>query len=362
MADHVSSQGAFSRLLNQPPELVGGMLQWLEVPDLLSLRLTSRTFHNLVHDHETSICGRYCRQVQREHRAFQLPPTVYAPRKDLLHYIDLHRRYSAISILADRISNHVVRHIEIQRPKLDKAQEELWRSKKVTKLRAELFPALFLYNSFLECLYAVHLRGEDEFSTWDADEILSLIDVYNLDQQRIIANLDAQTIKNVSAAASIFFGKLRWHRVSVSMRSHTYPFATVKRILLASGILPFVDIMARGSTDNDMRNKLVEASDKIWHGTGRTPVVHQWGSLDSIHHLRTDRLHQTISNSPFANHKVQNRFIERQDIFNMAAFAVLQRLDASATSLPDPNQWLRRVIAEPGDPTFVLGKWNSPAT
>jgi hypothetical protein len=360
MDDCTSSQGAFSRLLNQPPELVGAMLQWLEVPDLLNLRLTNRTFHSLIHSHEASICGRYRRQLQREHRAFQLPPVVHVPRNDLLHYIDLHRRYSAISILADRISKHVVKHIDIHRPKLDKAQEELWCSKKVTKLRAELFPALFVYNNFLECLYAVHLRGEDEFSTWDADEILALIDVYNLDQQRIIENLDVETIKSVSAAASIFFGSLRWNRVSVSMRSHKYPFATVKRILLASGVLPFVDILAPGSSDHDMRAKLVEASDKIWLGTGRTPVVHQQGSLDSIHHLRTDRLHQKISNSPFANHKVQNRFIERQDIWGAAALTVLQRLDASETPLPDPNQWLRQTLAEPGDPTFALGKWNSP--
>lgn len=360
-----TSQDIFSHLLTQPTELIGDILQWLDLKDLLNLRRVNHTLHALVHCHEKSICARYCRQLQREHRALQLPTKIYGLTNDLLFYIELHRRYRAIYSLACLLSSHIISRIQVQHPDLDKVQIEQWRSRKADRLTNALFPALFLYNNFLECLYATHVRSEGHFSTWEAEELLTLHDVYDLDQQRIIEDFDPCTeevIIDVSAASSILLGSMKSKRVSMSMRASKYPFATVKRVLLASGILPFIDILSPNSSAGDLRTKLDQASEDIWRGKGRKPVTYDI-KLKSIHHLRTERLYQISAGSEMSNHKVQNRFIERQDIWNKAAFAVVQRL-GSAEALPlleDTHQWLRLKMAEPGDPTFSIGNWRIPS-
>lgn len=359
-----TSVALFSRLQTQPTELIGDILQWLDLKDLLNLRIANHALHELVHSHEKIICARYCRQVQREHHALQLPSKIYGSTNDLLFYVELHRRYTAIYSLAHLLSSHVLGRIQVQRLDADKVQVEQWRSRKTERLTKVLFPALFLYNNFLECLYAVHVRSEEAFSTWDADELLSLHDVYELDQQRIIEEFSPCTqevIRDVSAASVILFGTMKAKRLSMSMRSGTYPFATVKRVLLTSGLLPFVAMLSPTTSANDVRMKLNQASEDLWQEKGRKPVVYET-ELRSIHHLRMERLCQTTVRTAMGNSKVQNRFIERQGIWDAAAFAVLQRLGPIETFPPltDANHWLRLKIAEYGDPSFSIGNWRVP--
>lgn len=157
-------EGILPRLLLQPPEVISEVLQWLDLKDLLSLRISNRKLHALIHYHEKSICARFCSRLRRQDSVLQLPAKIHGLTNDLLFYIELQRRYSAIRDLASLLANHVVSRIQIQQADCEKHDMEQWRMKKIMKLRQHLFPALFLLNNFLECLYAVYISGEETFA------------------------------------------------------------------------------------------------------------------------------------------------------------------------------------------------------
>jgi hypothetical protein len=352
-----------SHLLDQPPEVIGEVLQWLDLRDLLSLRIANHRLHELVHHHEKSISARLCTRLRCQNTALQLPVKIHGLTNDLLFYIELHRRYSAIDDLSNLLCTHIVSRIRIQHPHPEKQVAEEWRLRKVARFHQRLFPALFLFNSFLECLHAVYLSGEEAFAQWDDDLLLSLHDVYDLDQQRIIEEFspcDETTIKNVTVASTILLGVAKSKKLSLSSKSPRHPFASLKRILISSGLLPMADLLNPDHNDSDRRNRLILASDGIWKGKGRRPIKYTTPRLRSIHHLETQRV-QSLGELPtHRGHKAKNWFAERQDLWDKAAFAVFQRLGCTGSFPPDTNQWIRCAMAEAYDAVYILADWQLP--
>jgi hypothetical protein len=352
-----------THLLGQPPEIVGEVLQWLDLRDLLSLRIANRKLHELVHHHEKSICARFCRRLQRENCALQLPVKIHGLTNDLLFYIELQRRYTAIRELAHLLCTHIVSRIQFRHPGAEKEELETWRSTKVSKMHRLLFPALFLLNNFLECLHSVFLSGEEDFANWDDDMLLSLHDVYDLDQQRIIEDFspcDEETIQSVTAIYAILLGVLKARKLSLGSKSPKYPFASLKRIMLSCGLLPFPDILKPSNDDTDRRYKLIQASEDVWYHKARKFIESTVPRLRSIHHLKIERVHYLGEIARNRSHNARNCFVERQDIWNKAAFAVFQRLGSSESFPSDTDEWIKHAIVEPGDPTIDLGDWKAP--
>ena len=352
-----------SHLLDQPAEVVGEVLQWLGLRDLLNLRITNRRLHQLVHHHERSICGRFARRLQRQNKALQLPIKIHGLTNDLLFYIELQRRYSAIQELSALLSNHIIWRITIRHPAPEKADDQAWRERKISRLHQRLFPALFLFNNFLECLYSVYLEGEEAFADWDDDMLLGLHDVYDIDQQRIIEDFspcNEDTIKNVTAASSILLGVAKSRKLSLASKSPKYPFASLKRILLSAGLMPIPRILNPTNKDAEGRTRLIEASETIWQARRRKPVEYMGPRLRSIHHLETERVQYFGDLRTNRCQKGRNWFVDRQDVWTKAAFAVFQRLGSTGSFPPDTDAWIRHSIAEAYDPVYDLGDWKSP--
>ena len=352
-----------SHLLDQPPEIVGEVLQWLGLTDLLSLRITNRRLHFLVHNHEKSICARFVRRLQRQNSALQLPIKIHGLANDLLFYIELQRRYSAIHELSVLLSRHVISKIKIRHPAPEKPDDQEWRERKVSRLQQRLFPALFLFTNFLECLHSVYMSGEEAFADWDDDMLLSLHDVYDLDQQRIIEDFspcNKETIKNVTAASAVLLGVAKSQKLSLSSKSLKYPFASLKRILISTGLLSVSKILSPGHSDTERRNRLIEVNEAVWGLKGRRPVEYRGLRLQSIHHLETERI-QCVGTPPTnRSYRTKNWFVDRQDVWTKAAFAVFQRLGSTDAFPPDTDAWIRRSIAEAYDPVYDLIDWRAP--
>ena len=350
---------ALTFLLQQPNELIGEVVQWLDIKDLLNLRRTCRSLHELIHSHEESICARYRRTLGREHAVFDLPDRVFIRRNDLTYYIELQHRYESMRLLSLTLAEHVSAGLRQSSPQLGKEDEDAWRQRKGRKLHKAIFPWLFALNSFFECLGSVFAVGEESFASLDNETYLALRDVYDLDQQQLIENSSAyqhQAIDEMSSVFSVLKGVMRAKKLSLNSKSHKYPFASVKRMLLQFGLMPLGSFVRPEIDDAERRILLVSVNERTM--TARAFVDHR-ADMTSIHHLDTERLTQTTLHS-FRRLDVRNSFMDRQDIWSRASIAVMQREGMTDLLSPEPEKWLREHMAESNDINFDMGSWATP--
>ncbi len=350
-------------LLEQPNELIAEVVQWLDLKDLLSLRITSRKLHELVHGHEEGICAGYCRRLRQEHHALQLPTRIHGLTNDLLFHIELQHRYEPIRQLSLTLSDHIAMKMRLRSPLPEKVGEGPWRVRKRLKLHYNLFPWLFAFNSFLECLKQVFIKGDEAFSCLDDDTYLSMHNIYDLDQQQIIEDLqpdDEETIGHITTAFAILLGVAAAKKLSLNSKSPKYPFASIKRIMIYRGVVPLDGILSQFITDDSKRQKaIIAASERVMNVGGRKTVTYRKPPLRSIRHLDTQRLQ--ASDAPSSRRiDVRNWFVDRQDVWYKAAFAVVQRKGLTQDFPPNNADWIRSMLAEEDDPEFDVGDWNKP--
>ncbi|RMZ82873.1 hypothetical protein DV737_g1856, partial [Chaetothyriales sp. CBS 132003] len=353
-----------THLLEQPHELIGEVVRWLELKDLLNLRITSRSLHQLVHSHEQAICARYYGRLRHQHAALQLPVSLRGFPNDLVSYIELQHSYEPIHQLSLAFSHHIATKLRLESPLPTKEVECRWRERKTLLLHRQLFPWLFALNSFLESLRNVFIRGDEDFATLSDSTYLSLQDVYDLDQQHIIQDVyswSRKSIVNITAALGVFIGIAAAKRLALESKAPEYPFASVKKILIFRGLVPFKAILCRPSHDATGRTEaLVAASRRVMHGAGPRRIVDLKLPLPSIHHLDTDRLEAPAQQSSRGTN-IGNAFVGRQDLWYKAAYAVVQRKDMPRSSFPpNTDKWLCKMLKETDDPPFSLSAWTKP--
>ncbi|RMZ78770.1 hypothetical protein DV738_g3655, partial [Chaetothyriales sp. CBS 135597] len=341
-------------LLEQPHELIGEVLLLLDLKDLLSLRITSRRLHQLVHSHEQAICARYYSRIRHEHAAaLQLPVTLRGLPNDLTSYIELQRRYEPIHQLSLAFSQHIAMKLQLRVPFPTKETEWRWRERKTLVLHRQLFPNLFALNGFLESFRTVFMLGEQDFAGLSDDEYLCLQNVYDFDQQHIIEGVyswSTKSIVNITAALQVFLGIAAANRLSLKSRSPRYPFASVKKILIFCGLMPFKSILCCTSQHGtNPTEQLISASERVVHN-GRAKDLKP--PLSSIHHFDTTRLEEAPTEQSSRGITVRNAFVDRQDLWTNAACAVAQRKGVRHGFPPNINEWLRSKLEEPA--TYLI--------
>lgn len=341
-------------LLRQPTEIIIAVFQWLEVPDILNLRASCRQLHTVVHGLEKSLCATYRGWLKQKHAGVQLLASTKEPQNDLISYIGLQHRHSNIWQLSGVLSKHVISKLNFETASEKPTLTDL-RLKKEGRLQHVLFPYLFMLNIFLENLGQVIVEADEAFAEWDDDDYVSAIDVFFLDQQLLIEGLcdSAASILGIDAALSILTGVCKANSMSLKTRSKTYPFASVKRILLARGLLPFATLLA---ADQDARRTaLDQASESVlWR---HRPELHG-KALPTIHHLCISRwwIPEPTRRRPWT---ITNQFFNRQDVWHKAAFSVLRRVHGHKIDEQDngTDEWIIRAIGEPNDIAYTLADW-----
>ena len=337
-------------LLEQPEEIIFGVLQWLSVRDLLNLRQVNHTFHKVVHEHEGSICASYCRSLEAQDPAFRLPPLVHGETLDLLHYSDLQYRYESLRDLTSVLTGHITAYLVHSGITNEEAIETM-RVRKRWNFAKNLLPGLFLLNNYLESLKRVMIDAENAFSTWDDEEYVANKDVFMLDQQRIIEDLcrTPDKIVDMFIAWMVFRGICTAKRLSFSYKYPYHPFPTLKRILLHRGLPCTTELISGDRTDTATRQTFEKKiSDVAW--CSQRHFWHNRAELPSIHHLRVHRrcvAHLSMNR----RHTVVNKFLDGQRLVSRAVFAVLQRHGGveSGDLGAQSNRWLMSRICDIGE-------------
>lgn len=350
-----------SLLLQQPTEIITAVLRWLEVKDLLNLRVSCRQLHMLLHALEQSFCAAYCGQLKQEYAGLRLLASIHEDKTDLMSYIELQHRHSGIWALSGVLSKHVLSKLNFQ-VTAEKATLTDLRVRKSGRLQKALFPYLFMLNNFLESLRQVIVEADEAFAEWDDDIYMSANDVFLLDQQHLVKVLCDSTasILGISAAHSILVGVCTARSVGIKIRPSSYPFATVKRIMLTRGLLPFAALLADDQDDAARRIALNRASESVLPesvGQLYQPGLHG-NALKTIHHLDISRSYvpEPRRHRPY---RVTNKFLDRQNVWDKAAFAVLRRVydPEIDQQSEDADEWVLRAIAEPSDVAYSLADW-----
>jgi hypothetical protein len=347
-------------LLDQPNELIAEVVQWLDLKDLLNLRLTSHTLHELVHSHEEGIYVRYCQRLRRAHPLIHLPVTLNDGRNDLLRYIELQRRYEPLRQLSLTISDHIASRIQIRTALRDKQAEGDWRHRKQIRLHIGLLPWLFALNSWFEALKVIVLEAEKDFACFDDDTYLSMTDVFNLDQQRIIEDWVPSSHENIGKVMSVYAiieAFLKLNKLNLTSRSSRYPFASLKKILIYCGLMPLNALLAYSTTnDAKRRQELAAASEKTLVGNNGKSVMQMSERLPTIHHLDTQRLENSMV-QPSRRIGARNRFIDQQDVWDKAASTVVRRNGENRDRPTRTIEWLKELLAEENDLQYDLEAW-----
>ncbi|KAK0610817.1 hypothetical protein B0T14DRAFT_409769, partial [Immersiella caudata] len=174
-------QSNFEALFGSLPlELQQEIFGYLEVPDILNLRLISKPWHNLVASKELEIAFSYLRQPHIPALAIQLfPPT--SPTTDLLYISALWRRYSTACGLATLISDWLTTDMFLQKTPDQRA--EFGESESL--IRRRLVPLVIAMMHFFETYSALRL-----------DPLTADVDHTILERQ-IMSDYDDETLLQV---------------------------------------------------------------------------------------------------------------------------------------------------------------------
>lgn len=376
------TDGIFLQLNKQPTEIVGLILSWLAVKDLLNLRITNHSLHNLVHDHAESTCSKVCSRLQSVSPAIRLATNIHSSKRDLLFCIKLSRRYHLISEVSTLLSERLVRSIKLYPPFADSKEASVWHTRKERLLQRRLLPALFVLNNFLESLRLTFALGEHHFADLSDEEYMQLKDVYSLDQQHLIEQLEHCDQRMMCDITHAFFVL---NLICTSSATGTvlpldhvaFPRTPFKRILVMRGLLPFASFLKPTTESNNTEGRVVAkftVNDELWRGEYFKSIRLAKPPLVSVHHLHTDNgvppdLHNLANNSRLRSRGALANFTEEQDIWLGPAAVVAQRkyTDPQASSENktgagawleldnnSTNQYFADILREDGDPSFQL--------
>jgi hypothetical protein len=343
----------WSSLLQSPTEILTAVLQWLDDQDILNLRLSCRRLHVVVHSSAQHLYAAYSGHLRSEHGGLR-----HAEEQvdNLMSYLSLRRRHADIAALARVLSDHLIAKLTIQASS-DKAADANMRLSKAATVRRVLFPYLFNLDVFLENLQRVITEAEEAFADWDNETYVSAHDVFLLDQQHLISGMCAKAgpILGISAVHSLMMGVCKAKSLGPRARSSTYPFASIKRLMLERGLSRLTLILAE--EDHQKRLATFNRTCELLVKRDR-PELH---ILPTIHHLDVRRDFRPAQPSRRPS-KIVEKFYDRQDIWQKAAFAVLQRDFGSEFSehSDSTDDWLMSAITTSGDPVLALGDWRVP--
>lgn len=352
----LSSAVGLKTLLQLPAEIVTAVLSWLDEGDLLNLRLSSKCLHCLVHDLASALYGSYIRQLKRSHGPL-LQPGVAVQDISLISYLDLRARSSMIWTLAGVLSAHVASNLQLG-DAVVKANEDAIRARKGDLLQQQLFPYLFCLDGFLGDLCQGLAQAGEALSSWDDELYVAATDLLFLDQQQMVSSVcsDVTSIIGVSAALKILLGVCKAKQLGPKARSPTYPFASVKRIMLARGLKPFAKLLQETTAPQCFKFKRAgEAVLRTHQPVQRASNLLHLRRLDvGVHYFSVAAYQRPV--------EVTEKFLEGQNIWQNAACTVLQRDFAVDPAQHDKSiqAWILHIVTEPGDSTLQVGDWQSP--
>lgn len=353
-------------LLQQPSEIRAMILNNLEAVDLLSLRATSRTLHNLIHDSSRGLCLGLCEHIAKTHGLYHIPINL----PDLSAFFRMSHRYNSACEVATIIAERVARHVSMMGIRGDKSALDTWRKKKRLRLERRMKRSLIILQVYLMFMQNNMNDNEGNLEPLNDDEYTSLHNIFLFDDQEFLrehmSGLTEEDLMEVTAALDVLKLICRGRCVPFRMKSPAHPFTSVRQILILKGLAPFTELLNKDASLAQQEAILRRLSRnnglyrRSYAGPDTDPPCPSLHILDGYWQSRKVMFDLKRSN------KARDRFIDNQDIWDKSARGLMMLKLGKAPRMLSAASWIQKLCIEDEKGVrgseILLGNWDQPDT
>lgn len=359
MSDH-SYHDVLNLLLQQPLEIRHLIFGWLEPRDLLNLRMTDRTWHNQVHASEQPICMDFADHLTKLNDLTNVPIRVHS----FSSLCQISNRYVSLCDLAKVLADQVGSRLTVKDRSDTKDILEQWRRKKVRRLERKLLRALLILQQYLDLFQEIIIKNERLLEALPDSDYISLHNIFDLDQQQTLSEhmsgLSENDFTDVTAVFGIFKSICKARNLPFHLKVHTFPFASVRQILVHKGLAPFGKLLAPDCSQTQQDTILRSLSQDIASLRRLPRLVQERLTLGSIHHIDGYAQSKELRFDMKRSSKPRDIFISHQDIWDRSARALMMSKLGRFPAIPGYVRWISEVITEGEERVEILpGPWDA---
>lgn len=342
------------RILQGPVEIRHLFLQALDPKSLLSLRQVNKQWHEEVHQLQAEKA--VCKALEKLHSPILIP--------DYATFFRITNKHEVHSKLADVLTSRIITDIRFVPFLDDQVALAQWKERKRRRLTTVLTRAFIILGYYIDLYRDIIIKNEVLMEALGDEEFKSLQNIFDLDQQELLRkampNMTEGDFIDVSSALHIFKHICRARLVPFNLKTHAFPFASVRQILVHMGFEPFVLLLESYCNQQRQAEVLKECSDTIIARRQVKPSVSDKPSLSSIHHIRGYAETREVRHDHKRHSRVRDAFISHQDIWDRAARAVMMPKLGRFPVVLKPDEWIRRIIVEKGEMEgqILIGSWD----
>lgn len=353
-----------SCILKLPAALRDLILSSVDAKDLLSLRLASRSLHNLVHASELALCAAFSGRIVSTYNIH--PEAIQL--SNLAELVRAEKQHQAMLVTAEAMADRLSWSLK-SRPHLSSAATlRGWQERTAAKLAHKITGTLFYFQFYLDFLRETVIKSEEVFSPLDDKEYAQLSNVLDFDQQEFLDQkmkwLQESAFIDITCVLRLFTGICQGRRIPLKHKPNAYPFASVRQILIYHGLPPFARMLTTDKTLWDQTTILREYSEKIAYWTMHgIKIPHTNPGCENTHSLIPEDQPQEIRFDQNRTSQARDFFVTNQDIWDRSARAHMLRKNGRLPERCSPVDWLIAHVQDSSDSPkdeIMVGHWDQP--
>lgn len=338
------------------------VLNRLQPTDLLSLRATSLTLHNLIHDSSRSLCIGLSDRVSVSHGLSHIPISL----PDLSAFFTVSRRYMSACAVASIIAERLARHLSTMDLRADKSALEAWRKKKMLSLEKKLGRSLMILQLYLMFMLDNMNDNERSLEPLDDEEYTSLHNIFLFDEQEFLEhNMSALTetdFMDVTAAVEVFKLTCKARSLPFRMKSPAHPFISVRQLLVLKGLGPFTELLAKDAGLAQQEAILRRLGRSIGQSRRSSTMAGSDLPCPSLHALAGYWHDRNAFFDLKRNNRARDKFVSQQDIWDKSARALMMPKLDKAPETQSAAAWIRKICTQGEkdlkESDVLIGTWD----
>jgi len=353
-------------LLQQPTEIRNLILNSLDSRDLLTMRATSRTLHDLIHESSTPLCLSFYEHNSRIHHL----PLTPLNTPNLSAFFRMSSRYKSACEVATIIALRIAQYLSTRATRDDNAALEIWRRKVISRLERRLKRSLIILQIYLNFMLDNMNENEGNLEPLDDDEYTGLHNIFLFDEQSFLQRnmpmLTETDFIDVTAALEILKLMCKGRCVPFRMKSPAHPFTSVRHILMVKGLAPFTELLAKDVSLAQQEALLRRLSRNIGQSRRSHSASNVASPCSSLNALDGYWQSRDICFDLKRSNSARDRFISHQDIWDKSARAFMMPRLERAPKTQAATVWIQKLCVEGDEKAresdILIGDWDQPDT
>lgn len=357
-------EGVIRLLLQQPDEIRYLVLNKLDSLDLLSLRATNHTLHQLVHGASPALCAGLSKRIAESHKLSHITMGI----SDLSTFFNMSSRFKAACGVAAIVAERIAPYLTSLDLRGDKTALQAWRKRKKLLMQRRLERGLIILQIYLVFMLNNMNDNELYFEPLDDETYTSLRNIFLFDQQGFIkkhmSGLTEEEFTNVTAALELLKETCKARCIPFRSKFSAHPFTSIRQILILKGLAPFTKLLVK-DTSMAQQATILRRLNRQFGQHRRSYITSETESPCLSLPMLVGYWQSRIAFFDVKrSNQARDRFIANQDIWDTSARAVItQKLGVAPMAQTATNMVQKLCVEENGQPdkgVVLVGAWNQP--